>query len=102
LRPGGLDNAVSGADDKEWEKSMAEIRQAITHADVPRLRRAAHTLRGSADSFSAVPVVEAAPRLELIGRDGNLVHAEEACQALEKEMSRLIPALAPYAVNGAS
>jgi CheY-like chemotaxis protein len=78
---------------KECPKSMAEIRQAITAADAPRLRRAAHTLKGSADCFAAKPIVTAAFRLELMGRDGDLSHAEEALLALEKEVDRLLPLL---------
>jgi CheY-like chemotaxis protein len=81
---------------KESVKLLAEIRQTIANADAPRLRRAAHTLKGSADCFSAKPAVEAAQRLELMGRDGNLARAEEALAALEAEMARLTPALAAH------
>ena len=81
---------------KEHGKMMAEIRQAITKPDLIRLRRGAHTLRGSADCFAAKATVEAAFRLECIGRDGNWVGVEEAWTSLEKEMNQFIPALSIY------
>src|SRR5262249_54367598 len=62
---------------KESGKLLAEVRQAVTSADAARLRRAAHTLKGSADCFAAKPLVEAAERLECMGRDRNLAGAEE-------------------------
>src|SRR5207248_870897 len=54
---------------KEYARLMPEIRSAIDRVDSPGLRRAAHTLKGSADCFAARPVVEAAQRLESMGRD---------------------------------
>src|SRR5205823_1635671 len=52
---------------KECDKLMPEIREAIDKADAPTLRRAAHTLKGSAACFAAKPMVEAALRLEMMG-----------------------------------
>jgi CheY-like chemotaxis protein/HPt (histidine-containing phosphotransfer) domain-containing protein len=77
----------------EGAKAMQEIRAAITAADATRLRRAAHTLRGSVACFAAKPAVEAALRLEMMGRDGNLSDAEAAWAALEVEIERLRSAL---------
>jgi hypothetical protein len=45
-------------------------------------------------NFAARPAFEAALKLEMIGREGSLAHAEEAYAALEKEIERLQPALA--------
>ncbi len=86
---------------KECGKSMAEVRQAITTVDAARLRRAAHTLRGSADCIAAAPVVEMARRLELMGRDRNLAGVEDAWASLEEEINRLVPALAGHVGDGA-
>jgi signal transduction histidine kinase/CheY-like chemotaxis protein len=78
---------------KESGKLLAEVRQAVASADASRLRRAAHTLKGSADCFAAKPVVDAAQRLEFMGRDRNLAGTEEARAALEAETDRLVRAL---------
>ena len=40
-------------------------------------------------NFYAKASFEAAQRLETMGREGNLDHAEEACKTLERELERL-------------
>ena len=86
----------------ECPKLMQQIREHIAGADGPELRRAAHTLKGSAHVFGAEEVAAAAHRLEEIGREGfdgelsrteALADAEEALALLEDEMARLLPAL---------
>ena len=81
----------------ECAKLMPEIHDAIVLADASRLRRAAHTLKGSVACFAAKAAEEAAQRLETMGRDGNLAGAEEAWKALEEEIERLNPELAAIA-----
>ena len=54
----------------ECPKLMQQIREHIVSADGPELRRAAHTLKGSAHVFGAEEVAAAAHRLEEIGREG--------------------------------
>ena len=77
----------------ECPKLMAGIREAIAQGNTVELRRLAHTLKGSADIFAAKPAVEAALRLETMGRDGNLTAEEDAWSALEEAIARLLPAL---------
>ena len=86
----------------ECPKLMQQIREYIAGADGPELRRAAHTLKGSAHVFGAEEVAEAAHRLEEIGREGfdgelsrteAFADAEEALVLLEDEVARLLPAL---------
>jgi HPt (histidine-containing phosphotransfer) domain-containing protein len=72
---------------------LAQIRQAITEGNAPELRRAAHTLKGSAAVFAAGPVVEAALRLETRGREERLEGAEADAAGLEAELERLVSAL---------
>jgi two-component system, sensor histidine kinase and response regulator len=72
---------------------MSEIRESITRQDSKVLEHSAHTLKGSASNFSAASVVEAAFRLEQMGRDGDITHAEAAYATLEQEMQRLEPVL---------
>ena len=77
----------------ECPKLMQQIREHIAGADGPELRRAAHTLKGSAHVFGAEKVAEAAHRLEEIGREEMFADAEEALALLEDEVARLLPAL---------
>ena len=77
----------------ECERLIPEIRGAIDRTDATVLRRAAHTLKGSADCFAARPVVEAAQRLESMGHDNKWDGVEEAWTALLHEIAVLMPAL---------
>jgi HPt (histidine-containing phosphotransfer) domain-containing protein len=79
---------------QECGKLMPAIRRAIDEGDGPVLRRLAHSLKGSADTFAAQAAVAAALRLEVMGRDGDLTAAGEAFDALQREIDRLGPALA--------
>ncbi len=76
---------------------LADIRAAVREADPARLRETAHRLKGSASIFGAAAVVEAALRLEEMGRGADLTAAAEACSALEKTLGELHAALAPLA-----
>ncbi len=77
----------------ECPKLMEQIREHIAGADGPELRRAAHTLKGSAHVFGAEEAADAAHRLEEIGREEAFADAEEALALLEDEVARLLPAL---------
>ena len=77
----------------ECPKLMQQIREHIAGADGPELRRAAHTLKGSAHVFGAEAAAEAAHRLEEIGREEAFADAEDALALLEDEVARLLPAL---------
>jgi HPt (histidine-containing phosphotransfer) domain-containing protein len=78
----------------ECDKLMPAIRRAIDEGDRPTLRRLAHSLKGSADTFAARATVAAALRLELMGRDGDLRQAGEAYDDLRRETDRLTQVLA--------
>jgi len=77
----------------ESAKLMKKIRDAISNKDASGLQRAAHTLKGSIRIFGAERAAAAALRLETMGRDKNMVDAEEAWQVLVKEIERLKPLL---------
>ena len=77
----------------ECPKLMQQIREHIAGADGPELRRAAHTLKGSAQVFGAEATAEAAHRLEEIGREEAFADAREALALLEDEVAQLLPAL---------
>ncbi|MCY3770479.1 MAG: response regulator [Gemmatimonadetes bacterium] len=69
------------------------IRDAISSGNAADLRLHAHTLKGSAGVFLARATVNAAQRLEQMGREGSLDGAEEAWTALTVELERLTRAL---------
>jgi CheY-like chemotaxis protein len=69
------------------------MRAAIENRDAFRLNEAAHELKGAASHFAAMATVEAARRLEAMGRDNDLTHAESAFQIVEAELDRLQSAL---------
>jgi HPt (histidine-containing phosphotransfer) domain-containing protein len=77
----------------ESDGLMSEIEAAIAAGETTKLQRAAHTLKGSADCFCATAVVEAARRLEFMGRDALLTDADEAFAELKQALDRLTAAL---------
>jgi CheY-like chemotaxis protein len=77
----------------QYNQHLTVIREAIGKGDGVALQRAAHTLKGAVGNFSARSVQEAAYKLELIGRSGRLVQAEDAFNILQAEIMRLKPEL---------
>jgi HPt (histidine-containing phosphotransfer) domain-containing protein len=73
---------------------LCAVRDALAAGDCDALQRAAHSLKGSVSNFSASDAVQAALRLEMIGRGGDLAEAVAASAALEREIARLTPVLA--------
>jgi two-component system sensor histidine kinase/response regulator len=69
------------------------ISDSIARRDSRALEYGAHKLKGSVANFHAGAVVDAAQRLEKIGRGRDLSGAPLALAALESEMRRLEPAL---------
>lgn len=84
---------------QESQKQLAEIREAIGSDDASALRRAAHTMKGSAAVFAAQRTSEAARRLKMIAADGDLSQAEAVYEELVREFDRLCPALTARAKN---
>ncbi|MFO0985577.1 MAG: Hpt domain-containing protein [Planctomycetota bacterium] len=72
---------------------LAKVREAVEHQDRALLQRAAHTLKGSVGNFAAKAAYEAARKMELMGRNGELAGAEQAYASLEQELARLTPVL---------
>ncbi len=66
-----------------------EISRAIIDRDAERLRRAAHTLKGSVSNFPPGAARDTAARMELIGFDGDFDAAQDVFPVLEKEIARL-------------
>ncbi|MDC8805088.1 PAS-domain containing protein [Halomonas pacifica] len=74
---------------------MAEIEAAIAGADSVTLRRAAHTLKGSALVIGARALGAAALRLETLARGGELGEAPAVLTELKARLDELAPLLAP-------
>jgi HPt (histidine-containing phosphotransfer) domain-containing protein len=77
----------------DYPQRLAEIKEAAGRGDAEALRIAAHTLKGSVGNFAAKSAFEAAQRLEIMGRDRDLDHADEARMTLESELARLTEVL---------
>ena len=67
----------------EYPPLMDQIRDAIAQGDARRLERAAHTLKGAAGTVAASAAFDAAQRLEIMGRTGDLAGATLVCTELE-------------------
>ena len=74
-------------------KLLDGIRGALERGDAHGLERAAHKLKGTVANFSARASYDAALRLEVMGRDGNLEQAREALGQLESALEQLRPVL---------
>jgi two-component system, sensor histidine kinase and response regulator len=85
---------IAGLFLEDTQHLLSEIRQAVAAGDAGGLQRAAHTLKGSVGNFGAERVFQAAYRLEMAGRSGNLAGAPEALCKLESELGILMPELA--------
>jgi len=72
---------------------MEKIREAVSVREPKSLERAAHALKGSAANLLARGVVEAAAKLEEIGRANEFDGSGAALQALEAEVLKLEAAL---------
>ena len=70
------------------------VRSAVAAHDARALQVSAHALKGSASTFSAAGLVEAAWALEQMGRRGDLSDAGAALTTLEMEADRFRGALA--------
>src|SRR5262249_56867059 len=77
----------------ECPRWLTELRTAVTGKETAGVRRVAHTIKGSMGQFGAQAAFTAAQRLEMMGREGKLAGAEEACAELEKELERVQPVL---------
>jgi signal transduction histidine kinase/CheY-like chemotaxis protein/HPt (histidine-containing phosphotransfer) domain-containing protein/streptogramin lyase len=84
------------------EKLLREIRDAIQRGDGKTLERAAHKLKGSMGSFAASAAMEAASRLETMGRDGVFQGIGHVSADLEHEVARLRDALAAFTKESAA
>jgi two-component system sensor histidine kinase/response regulator len=80
----------------DYPRAMEDIRQAVNRGDAKSLERSAHGLKGSVANFGAPTAVEAARKLESMGRAAQLAKVEEVQQVihtLELALASLRPEL---------
>jgi PAS domain S-box-containing protein len=78
----------------EAPQLMAQMHGALAEGDAARLRRAAHTLKGSVGNFGPSAVFDAAQRLEILAQNDSLAGAGELFEDLAADLERLRPILA--------
>src|SRR5438128_2733561 len=72
---------------------LSAIQNAVTRGDADLIESTAHALKGAAAYVSASQVVEAASRLEIMGRERRLREAAAACHTLETAVASLVAVL---------
>jgi two-component system sensor histidine kinase/response regulator len=77
----------------DYPKSLSDLHEAIASRDARRVERAAHGLKGSVSNFGANSAVEAALRLESLGRAQELAEVEQVFHTLELALAALRPEL---------
>ena len=73
---------------------LASMREALQKGDMLLLERSAHSLKGAASNLSAQPAAASAQQLEKDAKQANAESAKKSLLAVEKEVDRLLPALA--------
>ncbi len=77
-------------------RHLRDLRAALERGDVRSIERSAHTLKGSVGNFCAASASEAALKLEMLARQGEVAGAGEAIQNLEREVKTLNADLAAF------
>ena len=78
---------------------LAALREAVQAADTPRTAIAAHTLKGTMAAIGALGLVEAAGRLEELGRGGDLSGVAATLGLLERETEHLTTKLIEFSMR---
>jgi HPt (histidine-containing phosphotransfer) domain-containing protein len=78
---------------EEAPRQIEAMRRAIEESDAPLLRRAAHTVKGSARYFGADHAFDLAMRVESLATGGDFREAIPAVELLEREVARITPLL---------
>jgi histidine phosphotransfer protein HptB len=67
---------------EETPKLLSELQQALNSQDYEALRRSAHSIKSTSNSFGALQLGAQARELEIMGRESNLEGAPGKVQAL--------------------
>jgi HPt (histidine-containing phosphotransfer) domain-containing protein len=77
----------------EGPRLLGAVKEALAHADAPRLARATHTLKGAVGNLGAIAAAQSAKRLEEVARTGDLTTALETLAVLETNLNHFRSAL---------
>ena len=96
--PGGMDGARTLAEvfQDECNSIMESLRESIPARDTKEVRRAAHTLKGSANLFAAKRVYEAAQAIEQRAVNDEIDSTEALLPKLEEEVAVLMKCLKQF------
>ncbi len=75
---------------------LVELRAAIRAGNADQVNRLAHTVKGAVGNFASPSAIEAAQRLEIMGKEGRLEDAEDVFAELEMTIGRLKQALCAF------
>jgi HPt (histidine-containing phosphotransfer) domain-containing protein len=75
--------------DEDSPSLLEQIRAAAASRDAEELAKAAHVLKGMLANFCAEPAEAAARKLEMMGREGQLVDVVAATDRVQHETGRL-------------
>ena len=89
------DNALLFVD--ECPGWMRDLDAAIDEGDAAEAKRAAHTLKGSADHWGARQTFDLALRMERLCRDGKLDEARQLRAELARSVDDLLPLIQAFA-----
>ncbi|MCR4408183.1 MAG: Hpt domain-containing protein, partial [Anaerolineae bacterium] len=78
---------------EETHDLLAKLREAVVQGDAERLRRVAHTLKGSSATLGAMTLSDLCKELEIMGRQGVLEGAADKVAQVEAEYERVKLAL---------
>jgi HPt (histidine-containing phosphotransfer) domain-containing protein len=95
-----LFDEISGMVQELVPQLLTEIEGALKDHDQERLKRAAHTLKNSADNIGAKPTCEAAYLVERLAQQSEWGSLATAILQLHCEALRLQAALAPRSSGG--
>jgi CheY-like chemotaxis protein/HPt (histidine-containing phosphotransfer) domain-containing protein len=74
---------------QDYSRMNEEVRTSLSAMDAVRLKRAAHSIKGSSGILGGKRVYDAALQLETIARQGDLSQAESAWQTLHEALEQL-------------
>jgi signal transduction histidine kinase/FixJ family two-component response regulator/HPt (histidine-containing phosphotransfer) domain-containing protein len=80
---------LAGVFQEDCARLVPEVREALRQGDGPRLRVAAHTLKGMVGFFAAPAATAAARRLEQFGERDQVAGADEALAEMVREIERV-------------
>lgn len=79
---------------------LEELDACVASGQADRLAKVAHSLKGSASNFGAVPLRALLEQLEAIAKGGDLARAPDSIAALRTEYARVLAALDAHVAQG--